>query len=76
MTNVTSNTILSCTSGLFTYGLSCLLLGEAYTLLKLLSILVCITGAAPCPALLMRANHLYPCCPAPTPGWLVLRGTI
>ena len=44
LTNVTSNTILSSTSGLFTYGLSCLLLGEAYTLKKLLSILICIAG--------------------------------
>lgn len=61
MTNVTSNTILSSTSGLFTYGLSCLLLGEAYTLLKLLSILVCITGVPLCPALLMLAHHLHPC---------------
>lgn len=45
MTNVTSNTILSSTSGLFTYGASCLLLGEVYTLVKLLFILVCIAGA-------------------------------
>ena len=47
MTNITSNTILSSTSGLFTYVLSCLLLGEAFNLVKLLSILVCITGAPP-----------------------------
>ena len=47
MTNVTSNTILSSTSGLFTYVLSCLLLGEAFNLVKLLSILICITGALP-----------------------------
>ena len=47
MTNVTSNTILSSTSGLFTYVLSCLLLAEAFNLVKLLSILICITGAPP-----------------------------
>ena len=44
MTNVTSNTILSSTSSLFTFGLSCLLLGETYTSVKLLSIMVCIAG--------------------------------
>ena len=44
MTNVTSNTILSSTSSLFTYGFSCVLLGEKYTKVKLLSILICIAG--------------------------------
>ena len=63
MTNVTSNTILSSTSGLFTYGLSCLLLGEAYTLVKLLFILVCIAGAPP-PLNLLRigSNHTRGAC--------------
>ncbi|KAL0027748.1 hypothetical protein WJX77_002727 [Trebouxia sp. C0004] len=44
MTNVTSNTILSSTSSLFTFALSCLLLGEKYTFVKLGSIVVCIAG--------------------------------
>ena len=44
MTNVTSNTILSSTSSLFTFALSCLLLGEEYTFVKLGSIVVCIAG--------------------------------
>ncbi len=43
-TNVTSNTILSSTSSLFTFALSCLLLGEQYTFVKLGSIVVCIAG--------------------------------
>lgn len=41
MTNVTSNTILSSTSS---FALSCLLLGEQYTFVKLGSIVVCIAG--------------------------------
>ncbi len=43
-TNVTSNTILSSTSSLFTFALSCLLLGEQYTFVKLGSIVVCTAG--------------------------------
>jgi len=45
-TSVTSNTILSSTSSLFTFGLSILLLGELYTSKKLLAILACIFGTA------------------------------
>lgn len=43
-TSVTSNTILSSTSSLFTFGLSVLLLGEAFTLGKLVSIVACMAG--------------------------------
>ena len=43
-TTVTSNTILSSTSSLFTYGLSCLLLLEAFVISKLLFIALAIGG--------------------------------
>lgn len=44
MTSVTSNTILSSTSSLFTYGLAVLLLHERFTHYKLLCIVGCIMG--------------------------------
>ena len=44
MTNVTSNTILSSTSSLFTFGLSCILLKETFIAVKLASIAGCIAG--------------------------------
>lgn len=44
MTNITSNTILSSTSSLFTFGLSCVLLEEKFTKTKLVSIVGCIIG--------------------------------
>ena len=43
-TTVTSNTILASTSSLFTYGLSCCLLLEAFLLSKLAFILLCMAG--------------------------------
>ena len=43
-TTVTSNTILSSSSSLFTYVLSCALMLEAFTAFKLTAILICITG--------------------------------
>ena len=46
ITNVTSNTILSSTSSLFTFGLSCILLKETFTAVKLASIAGCIAGKA------------------------------
>ena len=53
-TTVTSNTILSSSSSLFTYVLSCALMLEAFTAFKLAAILICITGmpAYVCSALL------------------------
>ena len=45
LTSVTSNTILSNSSALFTYGLSWALLQEPFVAHKLASILVCATGA-------------------------------
>ena len=60
MTNVTSNTILSSTSSLFTFGLSCVLLGETYTSLKLLSIMVCIAGRF-CSAVLPHPSRCCAC---------------
>lgn len=44
-TSVTSNTILSTASGLFTYGLSVAFLGERFTWNKLGMIVACMTGA-------------------------------
>ncbi|KAI8466023.1 MAG: hypothetical protein J3K34DRAFT_524869 [Monoraphidium minutum] len=44
MTSVTSNTILSSASSLFTFALSMACLGEPYTAAKLLSIAACIGG--------------------------------
>jgi hypothetical protein len=52
-TTVTSNTILSSTSSLFTYLLSIAVLGESYTHGKLASIMACIAGGAP-PLLLLH----------------------
>ncbi len=46
LTSVTSNTILSSTSSLFTFGLSVLLLGERFTLKKLACIVACMLGTA------------------------------
>jgi drug/metabolite transporter (DMT)-like permease len=46
LTNITSNTILSSTSSLFTFGLSVLLLHERFTARKLMCILACIAGTA------------------------------
>jgi hypothetical protein len=43
-TTVTSNTILSSSSSLFTYLMSIAFLGERYTHGKLLSIIACIAG--------------------------------
>jgi hypothetical protein len=43
-TTVTSNTILASTSSLFTYGLSCALLLEAFLLPKLAFIFLCMAG--------------------------------
>jgi hypothetical protein len=43
-TSVTSNTILSSSSSLFTFGLSMLFLKEGYSVSKLLSIFLCIGG--------------------------------
>lgn len=45
-TSVTSNTILSSTSSLFTFMLSMALLKERFTLRKLFSIIACIIGSA------------------------------
>ncbi|CAI7849100.1 unnamed protein product, partial [Closterium sp. NIES-53] len=45
-TSVTSNTILSCTSSLFTFALSVYLLHERFCLRKLLSVLLCVAGTA------------------------------
>eukprot|EP00878_Enallax_costatus_P018344 GHUV01019307.1.p1 GENE.GHUV01019307.1~~GHUV01019307.1.p1 ORF type:complete len:374 (+),score=111.21 GHUV01019307.1:178-1299(+) len=44
LTSVTSNTVLSSTSSLFTFALSMLVLKEPYSLAKLLSIAACIGG--------------------------------
>jgi solute carrier family 35 protein F5 len=44
MTSVTSNTILSSSSSLFTFALSMLVLKEPYSCAKLLSIAACIGG--------------------------------
>jgi drug/metabolite transporter (DMT)-like permease len=46
LTNITSNTILSSTSSLFTFGLSVIVLKERITPRKLLCILACIAGTA------------------------------
>ncbi|KAG1661194.1 hypothetical protein FOA52_006000 [Chlamydomonas sp. UWO 241] len=46
LTSVTSNTILSSTSSLFTFFLSILLLGEAFSSRKLAAIAACIVGTA------------------------------
>lgn len=46
LTSVTSNTILSSSSSLFTFALSMLVLKEPYSLAKLLSIAACIGGEA------------------------------
>jgi solute carrier family 35 protein F5 len=46
LTSVTSNTILSSTSSLFTFFLSILLLGEVFSSSKLLAIMACIVGTA------------------------------
>ncbi|KAJ6401693.1 hypothetical protein OIU84_016982 [Salix udensis] len=43
-TSVTSNTILSSVSSLFTFVLSLVFLGEKFTWVKLLSVLFCMTG--------------------------------
>ena len=43
-TTVSSNTILASTASLVTYMMSCLLLGEAFLVVKLASILVCMAG--------------------------------
>ena len=43
-TTVSSNTILASTASLVTYIMSCLLLGEAFLVVKLASILVCMAG--------------------------------
>lgn len=45
-TSVTSNTILSSTSSLFTFGLSVLILREAYSTRKILCIAACLAGTA------------------------------
>lgn len=45
MTSVTSNTILSSTSSLFTYGLSCSFSLERLAFRKLVFISLCIAGA-------------------------------
>eukprot|EP00891_Asterochloris_glomerata_P007549 jgi/Astpho2/7549/Aster-02457 len=45
-TTVSSNTILASTASLVTYIMSCLLLGEAFLVVKLASILVCMAGTA------------------------------
>ncbi|KAK9794952.1 hypothetical protein WJX73_000997 [Symbiochloris irregularis] len=45
MTSVTSNTILSSTSSLFTYGMSCAFALERLALRKLVFILLCVAGA-------------------------------
>jgi len=44
-TSVTSNTVLSSPASLFTFLLSVLVLGERYTSVKLLSVLLTIAGA-------------------------------
>lgn len=44
MTSVTSNTILSSSSSLFTFALSMMLLKEPYSVAKLLSIAACMGG--------------------------------
>jgi solute carrier family 35 protein F5 len=44
LTSVTSNTILSSTSSLFTFALSMIFLREPYSVAKLLSIAACIGG--------------------------------
>jgi solute carrier family 35 protein F5 len=46
LTSVTSNTILSSTSSLFTFALSMIFLREPYSVAKLLSIAACIGGEA------------------------------
>jgi len=46
LTSVTSNTILSSTSSLFTFGLAVVMLGERFTARKLACILMCILGTA------------------------------
>lgn len=43
-TTVSSNTILSATASLFTYGLALLILNDTFTWLKLASVLTCILG--------------------------------
>jgi drug/metabolite transporter (DMT)-like permease len=48
MTSVTSNTILSSSSSLFTFALSMVFLREPYTAAKLLSIFACIGGVFSC----------------------------
>ena len=45
VTTVTSNTILSSTSSLFTYGLSWAVLREPFAPIKLVAILLCMAGA-------------------------------
>lgn len=48
MTSVTSNTILSSASSLFTFALSIVFLKEPFTAAKLVSIAACIGGAHGC----------------------------
>ena len=50
-TSVTSNTILSSTSSLFTFGASCLFLRERFTAPKLAFIVTCIAGRSALPAM-------------------------
>ena len=60
-TTVTSNTILSSSSSLFTYVLSCALQLEAFTAFKLTAILICITGTLALVSSTLPSNMGFTC---------------
>lgn len=61
-TSVTSNTVLSSASSLFTFVLSVLLLGERYTFPKLACVAACMAGEVMLGCRLHHAGHADPCC--------------
>lgn len=62
MTSVTSNTILSSPSSLFTYFMSILVLHEKFTYNKLAGILLTVAGAASYPTTLPGQSLPFCCC--------------
>jgi multidrug transporter EmrE-like cation transporter len=57
MTSVTSNTILSSPSSLFTFFLSVLFLGERFTIAKLVAVALTVVGPSPCTRIMPGAAH-------------------
>ena len=60
MTSVTSNTILSSPASLFTFFMSVLVLGEKFSVAKLVAVLLTVAGAPACGCLCIRSAGV-PC---------------